>query len=162
MLWKIPVTWEMYGCIEIEADTLEKAMKIGADPDGELPLPTNGSYVDGSWQLSSTDPNEVALFQKQAQAVRKVTTEELKRLREEYPTGCRVELVRMGPDPYNKLKPGNQGTVQYVDDIGTVFVSWDCGSGLGVVYGEDRIQRLPGKEVEGAGTMTVHELEKGS
>ena len=79
MLWKIPVTWEMYGCIEIEADTLEKAMKIGADPDGELPLPTNGSYVDGSWQLSSTDPNEVALFQKQAQAVRKVTTEELKR-----------------------------------------------------------------------------------
>lgn len=123
MLWKIPVTWEMYACIEIEADTLKEAMKIGADPDGKILLPTDGSYMDGSWQLSSTEPGEVALFQKQTQAVRKLTADELKRLREEYPAGCRVELVRMGPDPCSRLKPGDQGTAQYVDDIGTVFVS---------------------------------------
>ena len=39
------------------------------------------------------------------------------------------------------LKERN-GTVRSVDDTGTVFVSWDNGSGLGVVYGVDRIRKL--------------------
>ena len=61
----------------------------------------------------------------------------LESIRERYPTGARVELVHMN-DPYNKkLIPGCKGTVQYVDDIGTIHVAWDCGSSLGVVYGED-------------------------
>jgi hypothetical protein len=45
-------------------------------------------------------------------------------------------------DPHSKLKPGDQGTVNFVDDTATVFVNWDCGSGLGIVYGADRIRRL--------------------
>lgn len=54
-----------------------------------------------------------------------------------YPAGTRVELIRMD-DPYNKkLVPGCKGTVQCVDDMGTIHVSWDVGSSLGVVYGED-------------------------
>ena len=41
------------------------------------------------------------------------------RLREQYPAGTRVELVKMD-DPYNRiLKPGCLGTVQFVDSIGT-------------------------------------------
>ena len=61
----------------------------------------------------------------------------LKQLREQYPPGTRVELVHMD-DPYNrKLVPGCKGTVRCVDDIGTIHVRWDCGSSLGVVYGED-------------------------
>ncbi|MEB3103334.1 DUF4314 domain-containing protein [Ferviditalea candida] len=63
------------------------------------------------------------------------------RLREQYPPGSRVELIRMD-DPYAALKPGDQGTVSFVDDIGTIFVDWDCGSTLGVAYGEDLIRRL--------------------
>lgn len=66
----------------------------------------------------------------------------VQQVREQYPIGCRVELVSMGADPYSKLKPGDQGTVKSVDDIGTIFVSWDCGSGLGMVYGVDHIRRL--------------------
>ena len=62
-------------------------------------------------------------------------------VRKLYPAGCRVELVRLD-DPYSKLTPGEQGTVRMVDDTGTVFVNWDCGSGLGVVYGVDRIRKL--------------------
>ncbi len=66
----------------------------------------------------------------------------IERLKEQYPKGTRVELVSMN-DPYNKkLKPGDQGTVRLVDDIGTIFVDWDCGSGLGVAYGEDCVKRL--------------------
>ena len=71
--------------------------------------------------------------------------EVVQRIRETYPVGCRVELIGMGPDPYSKLERGCQGTVSHVDDTGTVFVSWDCGSGLGMVYGEDRILRIDGK-----------------
>ena len=63
------------------------------------------------------------------------------RLRKTYPAGTRVELVSM-KDPYTKLMPGEQGTVQFIDDIGTVFVNWDCGSGLGVAYGEDVIRKI--------------------
>lgn len=61
----------------------------------------------------------------------------LERLRKMYPVGARVELIHMD-DPYNtKLLPGSNGTVVLVDDIGTIHVHWDCGSSLGVVYGED-------------------------
>ena len=60
-------------------------------------------------------------------------------LKGRFPTGTRVELVSMN-DPYTTLKPGDKGTVDFVDDMGTIFVSWDNGSSLGVVYGEDRIR----------------------
>lgn len=54
-----------------------------------------------------------------------------------FPAGTRVELIHMD-DPYNrKLVPGCKGTVLCVDDMGTIHVSWDIGSSLGIVYGED-------------------------
>ena len=62
-------------------------------------------------------------------------------VRKLYPAGCRVELVRLD-DPYSKLIPGERGTVIDVDDTGTVFVHWDCGSSLGIVYGVDEIKKL--------------------
>ena len=65
----------------------------------------------------------------------------IEKLREMYPIGTRVELVSMN-DPFTKLMPGEQGPVQFVDDIGTVFFNWDCGSGLGVAYGEDVIRKI--------------------
>lgn len=68
-------------------------------------------------------------------------------VRARYPKGTRVELVSMD-DPYSKLKPGDRGTVNHVDDTGTVFVNWDCGSGLGVVYGVDCIRILEGSDFE--------------
>jgi hypothetical protein len=63
------------------------------------------------------------------------------RVRKQYPKGTRVELISMN-DPYSTLKPGDQGTVDFVDDTATVFVVWDNGSTLGVVYGEDIIKSL--------------------
>lgn len=66
----------------------------------------------------------------------------VKDLREAFPVGCRVRLVRMN-DPYRPdLKEGEMGTVRAVDDIGTIHVNWDCGSSLGVVYGEDMCVRV--------------------
>lgn len=67
--------------------------------------------------------------------------ETVEKIRKLYPAGTRVELIRMD-DPYTRLKPGDKGTVRIVDDAGTVFAHWDCGSGLGVVYGVDRVRKL--------------------
>ncbi len=67
--------------------------------------------------------------------------ETVEQLRKLYPAGCRVELVQMD-DPHGKLIPGERGTVTVVDDTGTIFVNWDCGSGLGIVYGVDRVRKL--------------------
>ena len=63
--------------------------------------------------------------------------ETVDRIKNEYPAGTRVELTKMN-DPWS-IKPtvGDKGTVQFVDDIGTIHVEWDCGSSLGVVFGED-------------------------
>jgi len=65
----------------------------------------------------------------------------VERLRLAYPIGCRVELVSMD-DPHTKLVPGDQGAVSYIDSTGTIFVDWDIGSSLGVVYGVDQIRKL--------------------
>lgn len=55
------------------------------------------------------------------------------------PTACpvaRVRLISMD-DPYSRLQPGDEGTVRFIDDAGTVHVDWDNGSGLGLVPGVD-------------------------
>ena len=67
--------------------------------------------------------------------------EHVARLRETYPPGTRVELDSID-DPYTRLRPGARGTVEYVDDIGTIHIRWDCGSGLGIVPGVDQIHKI--------------------
>lgn len=64
----------------------------------------------------------------------------IERLRAMFPQGCRVELLEMD-DP--QAPPiGTQGSVIFVDDVGTIHVDWDNGSGLGVAYGQDVCKRV--------------------
>ena len=53
--WSIPVTWEVYGRIVIEANTLEEAMEKARDDEGVIPLPDENDYVDGSWRVTEED-----------------------------------------------------------------------------------------------------------
>ena len=55
-----------------------------------------------------------------------------------YQTGARVRLVKM--DDIQAPPVGTMGTVDCVDDIGTIHIRWDNGSCLGAVYGEDIIK----------------------
>jgi hypothetical protein len=48
--WKIPVTWEAYGIVEIEAETLDEAIKIFDETEDEISLPTDSEYVDSSFR----------------------------------------------------------------------------------------------------------------
>ena len=69
-----------------------------------------------------------------------ISRETVERLRQEYPRGCRVVLVRM--DDIQAPPVGTEGTVFGVDDIGSIMVRWDNGSTLSVAYGEDLCRRI--------------------
>ena len=72
--------------------------------------------------------------------MRVISREALQALRERFPRGTRVELVQM--DDPQAPPVGTKGTVSGVDDIGTIHVNWDCGSSLGVAYGEDVCRKV--------------------
>ena len=69
-----------------------------------------------------------------------ISKERLHHLREKNPVGCRVELLRM--DDIQAPVIGTKGTVIGVDDIGSIMVSWDTGSSLSVIFGEDLCRRI--------------------
>jgi hypothetical protein len=50
--------------------------------------------------------------------------------------GDRIQL-QFTDDPYTDLVAGDLGTVNHIDDMGTVFAKWDNGSSLGLVPGID-------------------------
>ena len=66
----------------------------------------------------------------------------VERVRQQYPGGTRVELVRM--DDSQAPPEGTKGTVMFVDDTATIHVRWDTGSSLGIVYGEDLCRKITG------------------
>lgn len=72
--------------------------------------------------------------------MRIISKEKLLNLREKYPAGCRVELLKM--DDIQAPKIGTKGTVVGVDDIGSIMVRWDSGSSLSVAFGEDLCRRI--------------------
>lgn len=49
LTYKIAVTWEVFGEVEIKASSLEKALDK-AEEDDEIPLP-EANYVDGSFKI---------------------------------------------------------------------------------------------------------------
>lgn len=67
--------------------------------------------------------------------MRVISKERLQALRERFKPGSRVELLKM--DDVQAPPIGTRDTVVGVDDIGSIMVNWDNGSGLSVAYGED-------------------------
>ena len=59
--------------------------------------------------------------------------EYVKMLRTQFPEGTRLKLEKELLDPYTRIPAGECCTVRYVDDIGTIHVTWDCGSSLGLL-----------------------------
>ena len=69
-----------------------------------------------------------------------ISQKTLDKLRTQYPKGTRVKLIKM--NDYQAPPKGTQGTVLGVDDAGSIMVSWDTGSSLSVVCGEDIVEKL--------------------
>ena len=66
--------------------------------------------------------------------------ETVERMKKAYPEGTIVELVSM--DDIQAPPIGTKGRVTGVDDTGSIMVSWDNGSSLNVVYGEDVVRKV--------------------
>lgn len=66
--YKIPVTWKVYGTVEVQAqseeDALEEFHRIEKETEG-FALPTENDYVDGSFRLSGESEEEILLVTKQ-------------------------------------------------------------------------------------------------
>jgi hypothetical protein len=62
-------------------------------------------------------------------------------LRKEYPAGTLVELVQMD-DAYTTLKPGDRGTVKFIDDMAGCHIAWFNGSNLAVILDHDIIKKV--------------------
>ena len=55
-----------------------------------------------------------------------------------YPIGTRERLIRM--DDYQAPISGTLGTINNIDDIGDLMVSWDDGSSLKLIVGIDAFE----------------------
>ena len=67
-------------------------------------------------------------------------------VKDNYPPGTRIVLLRMGDDP-RPVEGNTRGTVKAVDDIGTLHCDFDNGRSLGIVPGEDSFRRLTSEEL---------------
>ena len=45
--YKIPVVWQMYGYVEVEAESMSEAVNKAYD----APLPDNGEYLETSFEV---------------------------------------------------------------------------------------------------------------
>lgn len=52
-------------------------------------------------------------------------------------------------DPYAPISPGIEGTVDFVDDIGTLHCNFDNGRSIGVIVGEDSFTVIDLAEEQG-------------
>ena len=68
------------------------------------------------------------------------------RYKELYPEGTRILLLHMGDDP-RPVEDNTRGTVEFVDDIGTIRCSIDNGRQLGIIPGEDSFRKLTAEEL---------------
>ena len=82
------------------------------------------------------------------------------RFKKAYPPGTRIMLLHMD-DPYAPVPEGTRGTVKHVDDQAKIHVSWDNGSSLAVIPGEDAYRRLTEEELAEEQESELTENESG-
>lgn len=57
--WDIPVTWSACGIVKIKANSLSEAMKFVKEDEDIIPIPSENDYVDGSFDLSFEEEDDV-------------------------------------------------------------------------------------------------------
>ena len=87
------------------------------------------------------------------------TPREAAEIRLQYPPDTRIELELM-VDAY-AVSPGTRGTVDHVDDMGSVHIKWDNGRTLAAIPGVDSFRKLTAHELqEEQQGMTAPKMEE--
>lgn len=60
-MYYIPVTWEVWDKVEVEANSLEEAVKYVKDNIDDIPLGTEPEYIDGSYKIEDGENGEATL-----------------------------------------------------------------------------------------------------
>lgn len=58
-------------------------------------------------------------------------------LREKYPKGTRLRLLRCINDPFSPKKQGDIMTVSFVDDACQIHGTWESGGSIALIVGQD-------------------------
>lgn len=74
------------------------------------------------------------------------TPREAAEIRLQYPPDTRIKLELM-VDAY-AVPPGTRGTVDHVDDMGSVHIKWDNGRTLAAIPGVDSFRKLTSQELQ--------------
>jgi len=61
--FKVPVTWEMCGWVKVEAADMKEALEKFDPQVMSLPPESEQDYVDSSYRLTTTDPEEALVMQ---------------------------------------------------------------------------------------------------
>lgn len=95
--------------------------------------------VDKRWKFPANQA--AAIGAKAAAAARE---EKHLRTRQHAETLCkigdRVRMVQMDPNDPDPQTPGVEGTVLYIDDVGTIYPRWDNGRSVGLIPGVDQFE----------------------
>lgn len=59
-----------------------------------------------------------------------------------YRPGDRIQMMNC-KDRYAPILPGERGTIDHIDDMGTLHMRWDSGRTLGVCLEEDEVRKIP-------------------
>lgn len=54
-IYRIPVEWSVSDIVEVEAESLELAVKYVEDNIDDIPLGANEEYIDGSYRINGSD-----------------------------------------------------------------------------------------------------------
>lgn len=70
-----------------------------------------------------------------------VAAKMIEKVKEDYPQGTRIKLIRMGED-IHRVEDNTRGTVTNVDDTGTIHCEFDDGRCLGIIPGVDIFRKI--------------------
>lgn len=107
--------------------------------EGKLKVLIYPEHLEGIIDVSELD-DIILILDKQSQT-KNHTQEEIKYIKEKYVAGTKIELIKMY-DLTNPVKEGTKGIVDFVDDEGTIHITWETGSSLGLVIGIDEFKVL--------------------
>ena len=68
-----------------------------------------------------------------------LSQKEVQAIKKKYQKGTKIKLIHM-EDPYKHPADGSIGTVDHVDDAGSIHMTWECGSSLAILPDVDKFE----------------------